>query len=453
MCWRAPSPTSAPAAAWPGCARRSACRSCRRRSTGRPPSCRGTTRRFRDAAAPAASGAALPDWWPGSSDPLVYVTFGSVAASFGLFPVLYQGVVAAVADLPVRVLLTLGEAGDPEALGPLPANVHVERWWPQADVMPHASALVGHGGTGTTLAGLAAGIPQVVVPLFADQPYNAERVEAVNAGVALQGGPAAIGGLLRSPAAGPRRGLVPGRRPADGRADRPPPARVRGGADAGGDRRPRPPLRPRLEPPFEPRFPAIRRVYRAFHHPPRSFCFANERGSTLRAIFPPSGQQQRSWPRGEEPARGFRHLNQAVDIGGASARPKDQHPGLGEGVPGQVDAGVGGPALRCDPGRGGLPHGHHQLPGQRQRQPGDGLPGGRLVRRQHGEPAQPRRHHQQLAGQDRHRPQAHPGPGRHHRGRPFVDQRQAHGDRRLPGRGGQPPSRPFSARWVASTTS
>jgi glycosyltransferase len=155
----------------------------------------GATKRFRDDAAPAPSGASLPDWWPGSSDPLVYVTFGSVAASFGLFPVLYQGVVAAVADLPVRVLLTLGEAGDPDALGPLPANVHVERWWPQADVMPHAAAMVGHGGTGTTLAGLAAGVPQVVVPLFADQPYNAERVEAVNAGVALPGGPAAIGGL------------------------------------------------------------------------------------------------------------------------------------------------------------------------------------------------------------------------------------------------------------------
>jgi glycosyltransferase len=155
----------------------------------------GATKRYRDDTAPAASGASLPDWWPGSSDPLVYVTFGSVTAALGLFPMLYQGVVAAVADLPVRVLLTLGEAGDPEALGALPANVHVERWWPQADVMPHAAAMVGHGGFGTTLAGLTAGVPQVVVPLFADQPYNAERVEAVNAGVALPGGPAAIGGL------------------------------------------------------------------------------------------------------------------------------------------------------------------------------------------------------------------------------------------------------------------
>jgi glycosyltransferase len=157
----------------------------------------GATHRFRDdtQSGGPATAEALPDWWAGSSDPLVYVTFGTVAAAIGLFPMLYQAVAAAVADLPVRVLITLGQAGDPEALGPLPANVHVERWWPQSDVMPHAAAMVGHGGFGTTLAGLAAGVPMVVVPLFADQPYNAARVEAVGAGVALEGGPAAVDGL------------------------------------------------------------------------------------------------------------------------------------------------------------------------------------------------------------------------------------------------------------------
>lgn len=152
------------------------------------------TRRFRDAA-DEEQAAALPDWWGGSTDPLVYVSFGSVAASIGLFPSLYEGVMGAVADLPVRVLLTVGDAGDPVALSPVPANVHVEKWWPQSAVMPHASAMVGHGGLGTTLAGLAAGVPMVVVPLFADQPHNAARVEAIGAGVVLEGGPAAVGGL------------------------------------------------------------------------------------------------------------------------------------------------------------------------------------------------------------------------------------------------------------------
>jgi len=154
------------------------------------------TRRFRDDAPLRPTAAAvLPDWWPGSADPLVYVTFGTVAARIGLFPFLYQGVIDALAGQAVRVLLTLGEAGDPAALGPLPPNIHVERFWPQADVMPHAAAMVGHGGFGTTLAGLAAGVPMVVVPLFADQPYNGARVEAVGAGVVLEGGPAAVGGL------------------------------------------------------------------------------------------------------------------------------------------------------------------------------------------------------------------------------------------------------------------
>src|SRR5205085_5164619 len=79
----------------------------------------------------AASAEPLPDWWPDVTDPLVYVTFGSVAASLGLFPDLYRGVVAALAGLPIRVLLTVGDAGDPDALVPLPSNAHVERWWPQ----------------------------------------------------------------------------------------------------------------------------------------------------------------------------------------------------------------------------------------------------------------------------------------------------------------------------------
>jgi len=104
-------------------------------------------------------------------------------------------VTAALAGVPVRVLLTVGDAGDPEALAPLPANVHVEKWWPQRAAMAHASAMVGHGGMGTTLAGLVAGMPMVVVPLFADQPDNARRVEAIGAGITLPGGPEAVGRL------------------------------------------------------------------------------------------------------------------------------------------------------------------------------------------------------------------------------------------------------------------
>ena len=152
------------------------------------------TSRFRDDA-DGPAGKPLPDWWGGSAEPLVYVTFGSVAAGLGLFPALYRDVLTALAGVPVRVLLTVGDAGDPEMLRPLPPNVHVERWWPQHEVMPHAAAIVGHGGFGTTLAALSSGVPMVVVPLFADQPHNARRVAAVGAGTAIEGGPSAVGAL------------------------------------------------------------------------------------------------------------------------------------------------------------------------------------------------------------------------------------------------------------------
>ena len=54
--------------------------------------------------------------------------------------------------------------------------------------MPLASAMVGHGGFGTTMSALAAGVPQVVVPLFAfDQEVNATRIAEVGAGIRLDG--------------------------------------------------------------------------------------------------------------------------------------------------------------------------------------------------------------------------------------------------------------------------
>jgi UDP:flavonoid glycosyltransferase YjiC (YdhE family) len=140
----------------------------------------------------------LPDWWPGRDGPLVYISFGSAAPNFEFFGALCRAVLDAVADLPMRILFTIGDQSDAEALGPLPPSVHVERWVPQADVMPHAAAMVGHGGSGSTLMAMAAGVPLAVVPLFADQPYNARRVAQVGAGIALEGGVEAIAEVPRA---------------------------------------------------------------------------------------------------------------------------------------------------------------------------------------------------------------------------------------------------------------
>jgi UDP:flavonoid glycosyltransferase YjiC (YdhE family) len=46
----------------------------------------------------------------------------------------------------------------------------------------HAAALVHHGGIGTCAQAMRAGIPQLIIPVFFDQPDNAARVEALGVG-------------------------------------------------------------------------------------------------------------------------------------------------------------------------------------------------------------------------------------------------------------------------------
>ena len=145
--------------------------------------------RFRDEAAPTGDGPLPPPW--GDPDlPLVYVTFGSVTASLPPFAGVFREALDALADLDARILMTVGRKFDVEGLGASPANACVLPWWPQADVLAHADAMLGHGGFGTTMGALAAGVPQVVMPIFtSDQLANAEHVAAVGAGIAVPMGP------------------------------------------------------------------------------------------------------------------------------------------------------------------------------------------------------------------------------------------------------------------------
>jgi MGT family glycosyltransferase len=117
--------------------------------------------------------------------PLVYITFGTIAGSTPRAHFVYRLALDAVADLPVRALLTTGRGFERSWLGAIPANVQVEEFIPQREVLEHARAVVCHGGSGTVRGALAAGLPLVIMPFGADQPYNAERVAAVGAGIAL----------------------------------------------------------------------------------------------------------------------------------------------------------------------------------------------------------------------------------------------------------------------------
>jgi UDP:flavonoid glycosyltransferase YjiC (YdhE family) len=127
-----------------------------------------------------------PGWLGELEPPLVYVTMGTVHNQAELFRPLLDGLAARNGH--GSALVTLGREGEPEALGPVPPGVRIERFVPQAHVLPLAAAVVCHGGSGTTLGALAQGLPLVLVPQGADQFDNSARAEAAGAAVVLRPG-------------------------------------------------------------------------------------------------------------------------------------------------------------------------------------------------------------------------------------------------------------------------
>jgi UDP:flavonoid glycosyltransferase YjiC (YdhE family) len=96
---------------------------------------------------------------------------------------LMSAVVAAAADADVEVVLVRPDKR--VARRPLPANVRTTDYVPFSSVFRAAAGAVHHGGAGTLLTALSAGIPQLVVPGTGDRTVNAELVARRGAGLAV----------------------------------------------------------------------------------------------------------------------------------------------------------------------------------------------------------------------------------------------------------------------------
>ncbi len=90
---------------------------------------------------------------------------------------------------------------------PLPSHVHWLRSAPYSYVMPRVSLVIHHGGIGTTVEALRAGVPQVVLGAGGDRPVNAACLVALGVGSYVPPGAwsedavaTAAGGLLDSAA-------------------------------------------------------------------------------------------------------------------------------------------------------------------------------------------------------------------------------------------------------------
>jgi MGT family glycosyltransferase len=121
-------------------------------------------------------------WMPPAGDaPLVLVAMSS---TFQDQVGCLQRVLDALGTLKIRGVMTAGPAIDVTELTS-PANVTILERGSHQQILQHAALLITHGGHGTAMKALAAGVPMVLLPHGRDQGDTATRVTLRGAGISL----------------------------------------------------------------------------------------------------------------------------------------------------------------------------------------------------------------------------------------------------------------------------
>ena len=114
-----------------------------------------------------------------AGEPPVYIGFGSIVVDDpNQFTTL---IFEAIQKAGVRALVSKGWGGLGDE-GNTPNNVYMLENTPHDWLFPRVSAVVHHGGAGTTAIGLKCGKPTMIVPFFGDQPFWGAMVAKAGAG-------------------------------------------------------------------------------------------------------------------------------------------------------------------------------------------------------------------------------------------------------------------------------
>lgn len=112
--------------------------------------------------------------------PLVHATLGTTEVT--QTPGLYEAIMAGLRDEAVNLVVGIGRQREPAEFGPQPSHVRIAHHVDHSVLLPRCDAVITHGGFGTMMGCLAAGVPMVVIPVQGDQPRNARRCADLGAG-------------------------------------------------------------------------------------------------------------------------------------------------------------------------------------------------------------------------------------------------------------------------------
>lgn len=145
-----------------------------------PPSVVGPRTGWPMRAVPYSGAGPVPDWLARPADrPRILVSRSTVGGP-GAGDVM-RAVVAVAGSVDAEIVLVRPDRAVDDRVG----NVRAVDWVPLPAVLPTCAGIVHHGGAGTILAALAAGVPQLVVPGAGDRTQNARLVARRGAGLAV----------------------------------------------------------------------------------------------------------------------------------------------------------------------------------------------------------------------------------------------------------------------------
>jgi zeaxanthin glucosyltransferase len=121
------------------------------------------------------------EWLDGR--PLIYASCGTLQ---NRLEHVFRAIIDACAPLDAQLVIALGkDALSPESFGPLPANIKLLPYTPQAELLRRASLCILHAGLNTTLDCLENGVPMVAIPIASEQPGIAMRIAHLGAGTVV----------------------------------------------------------------------------------------------------------------------------------------------------------------------------------------------------------------------------------------------------------------------------
>ncbi len=110
---------------------------------------------------------------------LIYISLGTVYNAHLEF---YRRCFAAFTGSRYQIVLSVGRKTPISSLGAIPANFIVREYVPQLDILQRADLFISHGGMNSVSEALYYGVPLIVIPQSADQPWVAKRVIRLGAG-------------------------------------------------------------------------------------------------------------------------------------------------------------------------------------------------------------------------------------------------------------------------------